>query len=165
MTIKTKNRIETFTALDPLPVIHGFTLREPGLDVRLDREAALERLAAIHAAERDALGLDDRVFATANQVHGKQVAIVDAATFREPPEADGLITRDHGICLGVTVADCCPVYLFDPEKRVIGLLHSGRKGSELGIVREAIERMQLEFQKPAGVDCRPTRAMHSAAEL
>jgi hypothetical protein len=45
----------------------------------------------------------------------------------------------------VYVADCGAVYLVEPERRVIGLLHSGRKGSELGITTEAIRRMQTEF--------------------
>jgi len=45
----------------------------------------------------------------------------------------------------VYVADCCAVYVVEPEKRVIALLHSGRKGSELGITAAAIERMRAEF--------------------
>ena len=58
---------------------------------------------------------------------------------------DGLITADPRVCLGIYVADCCAVYLVEPERRVIALLHSGRKGSELGITAAAIERMRDEF--------------------
>jgi copper oxidase (laccase) domain-containing protein len=56
-----------------------------------------------------------------------------------------LITSDLHVCLGIYVADCGAVFLVEPEKRVIGLLHSGRKGTELGITRVAIERMVSEF--------------------
>ena len=58
---------------------------------------------------------------------------------------DGVITASPEVCLGVYVADCCAVYLVEPERRVIALLHSGRKGSELGIITVAIERMRTQF--------------------
>jgi copper oxidase (laccase) domain-containing protein len=56
-----------------------------------------------------------------------------------------LITADRDVCLGIYVADCGPVYLADPVKRVIGLLHSGRKGTEQGITTVGIRRMAEEF--------------------
>jgi len=72
--------------------------------------------------------------------------VVDAHTSSAVPGIDGLITASVEVCLGVYVADCCPVYLVDPERRVIGLLHSGRKGSQLGIAAAAIEQMRERFQ-------------------
>jgi copper oxidase (laccase) domain-containing protein len=137
---------ETFPALSALPgVVHAFTIRVPGLDVRVDREEALRRLDAVHAEIRRELGLAPRVFVTARQVHGKGVAVVDSSTRECVPEADGLITADPGVCLGIYVADCCAVYLVDPRRRVAALLHAGRKGAELGIAPAAVERMQAEF--------------------
>ena len=47
------------------------------------------------------------------------------------------MTNVRGLCLGVYVADCCAIYLADPVKRAIGLLHSGKKGTELGIAPES----------------------------
>jgi len=138
--------LETFPALGAIAgVRHGFTGRVAGLDVKADRALALERLDASHAAARLSLGLDDRAFMTGEQVHGREVAIVDAATRPPVPLVDGLITADPGVCLGVYVADCCAVYLFDSRRRVAGLLHSGRRGSEQGIAGVAIERMRKEF--------------------
>jgi hypothetical protein len=43
------------------------------------------------------------------------------------------------------VADCGAVYLVDPVRRALGLVHSGKKGSELGIARRAIELMGERF--------------------
>jgi copper oxidase (laccase) domain-containing protein len=43
------------------------------------------------------------------------------------------------------VADCCAVYLVDPVRSAIGLVHSGKKGTELGIVSKAIESMAQHF--------------------
>lgn len=120
-------------------------MREPGLDLRVEREAALGLLDRSHAGLRGALGVGDRSFVTARQVHGNTVVAVTAADAASQPEADGLITNDPSVCLGIYVADCCAIYLVDPERRAIGLLHSGRKGSELEIARVGVERMAREL--------------------
>jgi copper oxidase (laccase) domain-containing protein len=138
--------LETFPALGAIAgVRHGFTGRVAGLEVKADRELALQRLDASHAAARMESGLGNRVFITGEQVHGRAVATVDAASRAPIPQVDGLITADPGVCLGIYVADCCAVYLVDPRRRVAGLLHSGRRGSESGITGVAIERMRAEF--------------------
>jgi hypothetical protein len=139
------NYAEQFPALRIAEVAHAFTLRVPGLDVRLEREAALQALEQTHLSVRKDLGLGGRVFATATQVHGNQVARVTAGSAFPVPETDALITDDPGVCLGIYVADCGPIYLVDPERRAIGLAHSGRKGTELEIARVAVERMMAEF--------------------
>jgi copper oxidase (laccase) domain-containing protein len=138
--------VEFFPALSRAPgVLHGFTLRAPGVDVQVDRELALQRLDAAHAQVRRDLGVADRVFATARQVHGCGVAVVDANTRGCVEAADGLITADPGVCLGIYVADCCAVYLLDKKRKVAALLHAGRKGTEVGIVPVAVEKMGNEF--------------------
>jgi copper oxidase (laccase) domain-containing protein len=138
--------IETFPALEALSgVRHGFTGKVPGLEVKVDRELALERLDGHHRTARRALGLEGKRFVIGTQVHGREVAVVDAQSALPVPAVDGLITADETVCLGIYVADCCAVYLADPEKRVVALLHSGRKGSELGIAAAAIQRMKAEF--------------------
>jgi copper oxidase (laccase) domain-containing protein len=111
----------------------------------MDREAALCQLEQSHAAIRAELGVAEREFATVRQVHGAAVARVSHGVSREGVEADALITDDPRVCLGIYVADCCAVYLVDPERRAIGLVHSGRKGSELGAAAEAIRSMREEF--------------------
>jgi len=138
--------IEHFAALEAVPgIAHAFLGRVAGLDVKVDREQALLRLDAYHQSARESLGLGTFHFVTGKQVHGREVAVVDAATANPVPGVDGIITASAGVCLGVYVADCCAVYLVDPQRRVIGLVHSGRKGSELGITAAAIERMRAEF--------------------
>jgi len=138
--------LERFPALEAVPeVTHAFLGRVPGLDVKVDREQALERLDSFHRAAREEMELGSRHFLIGEQVHGREVAVVDERTPAPVLGVDGLITASPEVCLGVYVADCCAVYLVEPERRVIGLLHSGRKGSELGITRAAIERMRTEF--------------------
>ena len=64
---------------------------------------------------------------------------------KEFPGCDGVITNQRGTALGVYVADCCAVYIVDPKTPAIGLVHSGRKGTELGVVPSAITQMVERF--------------------
>jgi hypothetical protein len=142
--------VEQFGAFDGLGVVHGFALRQPDVEVDVEREEAMRRLAPSHEALRRALGLGDRRFCTAEQVHGAEIAVVDATSAALSKGVDGLVSRDPSVCLGIYTADCGAVFLVDPIRRAIGLLHSGAKGTRLGICTAGIERMQHEFGSDPG---------------
>lgn len=84
-------------------------------------------------------------FVAAEQLHGGELARVDAVSPAPIHGVDGLLTNRTGIGLAIYVADCAAVFLADKERRAIGLLHAGRKGTELGIVPHAIARMREAF--------------------
>ena len=139
--------IDRFEALDRFPFIQsGFVCRAPGIQVGEDRAATLRALEECHAEARRTLALDGLPRATAEQTHGRGVAVV-----RQPfstfcfPDVDALVTSDPLVVLQIYVADCCAVYIVDPVKRCIGLAHSGRKGTELGVVPATIGKMRDEF--------------------
>jgi copper oxidase (laccase) domain-containing protein len=130
---------ETFSALDALPTVRAvFLQRVPGLDVKTDRETALKRLAGIHREALDAVGFSDMRLAKASQVHSANVVNISSADTFPVPDCDALITTERKLCLGIYVADCAAVYVADRHGRGIGLAHSGRKGTELGIVPKTI---------------------------
>lgn len=60
-------------------------------------------------------------------------------------EADGLVTDIPGITLGVSVADCVPVFLFDPVRRAIALLHAGREGTQANIAGAGVRSLEERF--------------------
>ena len=102
--------VERFPALDELEnVQHGFVLRVAGLDVRANREMALQRLEEYHQLARQSFGT--RHFCLAEQVHGNSVAAVTADSAPKSPRVDALITRDPQVLLGIYVADCCAVFI------------------------------------------------------
>ena len=139
---------EQFQALSALPgVVHGFTLRVPGIEMSHDKAEALARLDNVHRKIRSEQGLAEVPFITAQQVHGKEIGVVGSRISEDKcfENCDGLITDQRGICLGIYVADCCAVFLVDPIRRAIGLVHSGKKGTELGVVPNAIETMTARF--------------------
>ena len=139
---------EQFSALTALPgVVHAFTTRVAGIDVRADKVEALRRLDHVHREVRCALGLGIAPFATSQQVHGDRVVVVDRRIAADTcfHDCDGVVTDQRGICLGIYVADCCAVYLVDPLRQAIGLVHSGKKGTELAITIKAIDVMEQRF--------------------
>src|SRR5262249_48207467 len=125
----------------------AFITRIPGIDVSSDKAEALRRLETAHGAIRREIGLADFPLITAEQIHGDQIAVIDVApkTGKQFQGCDALITNQRGLLLGVPVADCCAVYIVDPKKPVIALAHSGKKGTELGIVAKTIEEMASRF--------------------
>lgn len=140
--------LEQFPALAAIPEVgHGFVTRVPRLDVRQDKAEALRRLDAIHRELRMDAGVGSMPFITAEQVHGNGIHIVaeQPAGDRCVPACDGLISDQPGVCLGIYVADCCAVYIVDPVRRCGALLHSGKKGTELGIAPRAIQEMKEAF--------------------
>lgn len=137
--------IETFAALSDLPgLIHGFLLRSPGMEVDCDREEALARLEPLHTSLLASAGVSRHHLATGEQVHEARVGVLAGAhpARLHFPATDALVTAIPGQFLGVWVADCGTVFLADPVKRVCGIAHSGKKGTELGIAAAAIRRME-----------------------
>ena len=141
---------EQFPALNAIGICcHVFTQRIPGIDVSHDKLDVLKRLEATHREIRNAIGIGDWPVFTAQQVHGNKIAIVEDCSRgpvgREFPGCDGIITNQRGVALGIYVADCCAVYIVDPKTPTIGLVHSGRKGTEVGVVTNAIRQMIDRF--------------------
>ena len=139
--------VEQFPVLQQTGVCrHTFIRRVPGIDVSHDKAEALKRLDAVHRKIRHAMDIGDWNLHTAEQVHGANIAVIDDKdSGRHFDGCDGLVTNLRGVALGVHVADCCAVYIVDPRVPAIGLIHSGRKGTELNIVGNAIQRMQRSF--------------------
>src|SRR5262249_44982447 len=133
-----------FPALTGLEfVLHGFTLRIAGLDVQTDRETALQRLDSYHQSLRREFFPRQARFA--EQVHGDGVGVVSIGSPSKSAGADAIITRDRSVYLGIYVADCCAVFLVDPRRKAVGLVHSGKKGTSLNIVAQTVRRMSAEF--------------------
>ena len=124
---------------------NAFIGRVSELDVTTHRKAALASLAKYHEQARHDLGFGDMAFITAEQIHGNGVAIVDANTRSPDAGADALITDRPNVCLGIYVADCCAVYAIDTQNGCIGLAHSGKKGTEQGIVPAMLKKMECAY--------------------
>lgn len=139
--------IETFSSLSGIEgLFHGFVKRIPLVNVAVEKEQALEALREAHDLALEEIGTDRFRLWTAEQVHGSGIGVCGmGAEARCLPAMDGLVTAGKGDALGIYVADCCAVFLVDPENRACGLVHSGKRGTELEIVPKAVGLMGSEY--------------------
>lgn len=91
---------------------------------------------------------------TVTQVHGTDLLVLDAPNpdfchFLKL-ECDGLITNQPGVMIGVCVADCIPLLLLDPVRRVVAALHAGWKGTAGEIALKGIEALGSVFGSEPG---------------
>lgn len=104
-----------------------------------DVEENLRRIAKAIGVERDSLTFT-------NQTHTTNVAVVRKEDKgRRFLETDGMITDVPGICLVTFYADCVPLYFVDPVKKVIGLSHSGWRGTVGKMGKVTVELMQKTY--------------------
>jgi len=80
---------------------------------------------------------------------------MDAAKRIALPDTDGLITSEQGLVLSVLVADCVPVWLYDPVVGAAGLVHAGRVGTFHGVAGMTVAMLAVTF----GCEARNIRAL------
>jgi YfiH family protein len=84
----------------------------------------------------------------------RQVHSTDVLAVQGPGDycGDGLLTDRPGIWLTISVADCLPVYIYDPEKAIIGIIHAGKKGTKARILESALLSLRQRFDsKPENI--------------
>ena len=77
------------------------------------------------------------------QVHGKEIFLAGEVS-GALGEGDGLITTLPDHWLIIKTADCVPVFILDPGKGVLSLLHSGWKSARAGIIGDALKKLSLK---------------------
>ena len=99
------------------------------------------------------LGLSENDLTATFQRHSSSVQVVTRKEarrhvfYRPDPMviADGIITAEPGLLLCSMESDCTPVYLLDPVRKAVGMIHSGWKGTASLISVKAIQLMEKEF--------------------
>ena len=146
-------------------VRHGFSTRLGGvsqgcyasLNLSFDRgdreEAVRENFRRIGAA----IGVRCEDMVLSRQTHTTNVRVVTEVDRgkgivreRDYTDVDGLVTDVPGICLVTSYADCVPLYFVDPVKKVIGLSHSGWRGTVGKIGKKTVEVMKDTFGSDPG---------------
>lgn len=81
------------------------------------------------------------------QIHGDDVlvALGGAGASKGLPDADAYITNEKNLPIAIRTADCVPVFIFDPLRRVIGLVHAGWRGTYKAIAVKTVQRMQEKY--------------------
>ncbi len=91
----------------------------------------------------DVSGLTDMPVHFPIQEHTARVSAVTDNASREV--ADAVVTGEKGILLGLKVADCVPILLFDRKRKAVGAVHAGWRGTAAGILKNTIAMMARNF--------------------
>ncbi len=134
--------------LDRLNAIPGnfarFITRQPGVPVSTDRAATIAALTPGHESVLTQAGIAPRMLRRAQQVHGNKVALVGDIGCSYPVEGvDALFcSAKADSCLGIYVADCAAVWIYDTATGSRALVHSGKLGTQGNIVGETLHAMK-----------------------
>jgi polyphenol oxidase len=149
--------IETTTMMIEAPSLkldgirHGFFTRQGGVSGGLyaslnggtgsnDGAAAVAENRARMAA---ALGVVTERFITAYQIHSPTVVVADKPWSGDSrPRADAIVTRERGLAIGITTADCGPILFADADAQIVGAAHAGWRGALGGVAEATIAAME-----------------------
>ncbi len=148
-------RYGTFDLFDQYNATHGIFTRSGGVSpapwnslnlggtVGDTRENVIENRRRMFAA----VDLPVESLYDGWQVHGTEVIYVHQPRPLDTPpiKADILLTNQPDVTLLMRFADCVPIFLFDPARRVIGLVHAGWRGTVDGVARVAVQAMQKQY--------------------
>ncbi len=144
------------------PVQAGFTTRNGGvsrppfnsLNLGFNTEDPRYNVEGNRSTLTRAFDLQPHQLLTINQVHGADVLVID-----EPNpdlshflsvDSDAIITNQTGMLVGVLVADCVPVLLYDRDNQVAAAVHAGWRGAAAGLIGKTIGAMQANFGTDPG---------------
>lgn len=151
----------TFPLLEESGIVkHLFTTRYGGvsegiyatMNLSFNRGDEHEQVLENYRRVGKVLGIPAEKMVTAQQTHTTNIRIItleDCGKGVVYPldyaDIDGLITNEKGIALVTSYADCVPLYFVDPVHEVIGLAHSGWRGTIQRMGARMIEKMSQEY--------------------
>lgn len=153
-TVKDGLRFYTFPLLEQAGANHALLCRSGGVSsapfaslnlgssVGDDPKAVKEN----HRRAFALFGRDPESAPALRQVHSNRILVARRREAGEPlPEADGWVTDSPDYTLMMRFADCVPVLLYDPARKVIGMAHAGWKGTAARVAARAVESMCAHF--------------------
>jgi YfiH family protein len=133
-----------------MEVLAGFTTRNGGvsrppynsLNLGFNTEDPRYNVEGNRSNLARAFGVPPHLLLTVRQVHGTDLLIIDEPN---PDLFHFLSLECDGIMVGILVADCFPVILFDPRQRVAAVVHVGWRGAAAGILGKTVRALQDTF--------------------
>jgi polyphenol oxidase len=134
-------------------LLHGFLGRRGGkssgpfsglnvsLNVGDDPQAVKDNICDL----KRAVGVHDLRIVTMKQVHGERIVEVKDKSQKEVGEADGMVTKEKNLFLGILTADCVPILFCAPEAQLVAVVHAGWRGTLLGLAPKMISHLMNRF--------------------
>lgn len=113
----------------------------------------------------DVIGISPEGIFAPFQIHEAEVGYLDTRFLSLTPEGqkdemngkDALITDVPGVCVAVSTADCVPVLVYAPDKKVVAAIHAGWRGTVKQIVAKTVGCMIARY------GCDPSRMLAGIA--
>ena len=136
-------------------LVHAFSPRSFEREKGVREELLLGRKADPRSSPQhrqwllENLNIDSKELFFVKQVHGDRVFVLD-----DPQKSVDQVETGRGGCVDHSPdgeadcgadADCVPVILYDPEKHVVGVIHAGRKGTQMSIVSKTISMLSKVY--------------------
>ncbi len=138
-------------------LIAGVTTRNGGLsrppynslNLGMNTDDATHNVEGNRSTLLNELEVVEQQLLLVKQVHGSDVVVVNSKNYDvshfHDVSADAIVTNQPDVLVGILVADCYPVLMFDPAKRVVAAAHVGWRGAANGIIGKTISAMIDEF--------------------
>jgi YfiH family protein len=138
-------------------LVAGFSTRNGGvsrppynsLNLGLNTDDPLVQVEGNRSTFARTFNLAPHQLMTVKQVHGTDLLLIDESnpdlSHFLSLEVDAIVTNQPGIMIGVLVADCYPVLLWDAEKKIAAAVHVGWQGAAKGILGKAVAAMVQNF--------------------
>ncbi len=94
-----------------------------------------------YAILKQKTGID--AIAISHQIHGEAILIAENPGKYEG--YDAIITQKKGLLIGVTIADCCPILIYDAKNEAVAAVHAGWKGTIYQLVLKTLKTMQATY--------------------
>jgi polyphenol oxidase len=139
-------------------LVHGFSTAPGGVS-GLDGQKVLnlsftdwdtrENVLENRKKFQTALGAEEFSLINLKQIHSA-VIWPFASVPTEPCKGDASLTKTPGLLLGVQTADCVPILLVDPQKRIVAAVHAGWRGTLARILEKTVGELHAQYgSKPS----------------
>jgi len=142
-------------------IVAGFSTRNGGvsrppfnsLNLGLNTDDQIAQVEGNRSSFARTFDLSPGQLLTVKQVHGDDLLLIDEhnadLSHFLSLEVDAILTNQPGIMIGVLIADCFPVLLWDTDKKVIATVHVGWQGAAKGILGKVVTAMIKNFSVSA----------------
>ena len=139
-------------------LLAGFSTRNGGvsrppynsLNLGLGTDDPLANVEGNRSTFVRSFGLSPNQLLTVSQVHGKDLLLVDEPnpdlSHFQSVEVDAVLTNQPGIMIGVLVADCYPILLWNREHTAAAAIHAGWRGAANGLIGKTVAALEKHFK-------------------
>tara|TARA_Y100000588_G_scaffold368407_1_gene436266 strand:- start:375 stop:1136 length:762 start_codon:yes stop_codon:yes gene_type:complete len=87
------------------------------------------------------IGCKKESLITLNQTHSDQVIYFkNKNDIKNKLNGDAIVSSAQNIGICILTADCAPILIYDPKKKIIACIHSGWKGALNGIIKNTLKK-------------------------